>query len=129
MSGTDGIEGTAQWVVDVFDKNCPSRHTHELVSGKWGSLALVALREGTYRFNALRRRVDGVSEKMLSQTLQGLERDGMVVREAQNTIPPHVEYSLTSLGRRVADRLFAIIELLEGEYDEISAARERYDAK
>src|ERR1043165_2031738 len=114
-------------VVDVFDRNCPSRRTMETVAGKWGTLALVALREGTFRFNALRRRVDGVSEKMLSQTLHALERDGMVLREAQSTIPPHVEYSLTSLGARVADRLFALIELLEDEFPEVLAARARYE--
>ena len=115
------------WIVDVFDRNCPSRRTLESVTSKWGTLALVALREGTFRFNALRRKVDGVSEKMLAQTLQSLERDGLVLREAQATIPPHVEYSLTPLGAKAADRVHALIELLEGEFDAVQAAQARYD--
>ncbi|MBB6039095.1 winged helix-turn-helix transcriptional regulator [Phytomonospora endophytica] len=118
---------TRELITDVFDRNCPSRRTMETVTGKWGSLALVALREGTFRFNALRRRVDGVSEKMLSQTLHALERDGLVLREAQSTIPPHVEYSLTPLGARVADQLFGLVDILEGNFGEVLEARVRYD--
>ena len=75
-------------VADVFDRNCPSRSTMTDVAGRWGSLALLALRDGEVRFNALRRRVDGVSDKMLSQTLQSLQRDGMITREVRATIPP-----------------------------------------
>src|SRR5258706_15735152 len=82
-------------ITDVFARACPSRRTLENVAGKWGILALVALLEETYRFNALRRRVDGVSEKMLAQTLHALERDGLDRRDVQTTIPPHVQYSLT----------------------------------
>lgn len=118
---------TQELIADVFDRNCPSRQTVEAVFGKWGILAMVALLEGTFRFNALRRRVDGVSEKMLAQTLHALERDGLVLREAQTTIPPHVEYSLTPLGQRVADKLFAVIEILEGDFGQVKAARARYD--
>src|SRR5687767_14066599 len=104
-----------QLIVAVFARGCSSRSTLEDVASKWGILALVALAEGNYRFNALRRRVDGVSEKMLSQTLQTLERDGLVRREVQTTIPPRVEYSLTKFGSRVAERLAGLIELIEGE--------------
>lgn len=119
-----GVELTA----DVFARHCPSRRTVENVAGKWGILALVALADSAYRFNALRRRVDGVSEKMLAQTLHALERDGLVTREVQATIPPHVEYSLTPLGLRVAERLAGLIELVEAEMPQILAARARYDA-
>jgi DNA-binding HxlR family transcriptional regulator len=115
-------------VADVFARDCPSRRTVEDVAGKWGILALVALAAGPFRFNALRRRVDGVSEKMLAQTLHALERDGMVTREVQATIPPHVEYALTGLGERVAGHLGALIELVEGELPRILAAQARYDA-
>src|SRR5690606_7659717 len=87
---------------DVFAKACPSRGTLEHVTGRWGGLILGALYEGSLRFNELRRRVDGVSEKMLSQTLHALERDGLVHREAQPTNPPRVDYELTPLGREVA---------------------------
>ncbi|MER7110829.1 winged helix-turn-helix transcriptional regulator [Streptomyces sp. NPDC000229] len=112
---------------DVFSRQCPSRGTLEHVTGRWGSLTLGALYEGGCRFNELRRRVDGVSEKMLSQTLHALERDGLVHREAQPTNPPRVDYELTPLGRDVAERLLGLIELVEGRMPEVLAARERYD--
>ena len=114
---------------DVFERECPSRATLEHATGRWGLLALVALLDGTIRFNALRRRVSGISEKMLSQTLQALERDGLVLREARPTIPPHVEYSLTALGRELAAKLLDLIELLEGRMPQVMAAREAYDAR
>ncbi|WP_369251920.1 winged helix-turn-helix transcriptional regulator [Geodermatophilus amargosae] len=84
---------------------------------------LPALHEGGYRFNALRRRVDGVSEKMLSQTLQSLERDGMVTRDVVTAIPPRVEYALTALGRRVAGRLGDLAAVLEDAVPEVERAR------
>ncbi|MEU5596131.1 helix-turn-helix domain-containing protein [Streptomyces sp. NPDC020298] len=113
---------------NVFAKACPSRGTLEHVTGRWGSLTLGALHEGSLRFNELRRRVDGVSEKMLSQTLQALERDGLVHREAQPTNPPRVDYELTPLGREVATRLLDLIHCVEGRMDEVLRARERYEA-
>jgi DNA-binding HxlR family transcriptional regulator len=112
---------------NVFARACPSRGTLEHVTGRWGSLTLGALYESSLRFNELRRRVDGVSEKMLSQTLQALERDGLVHREAQPTNPPRVDYELTPLGREVATRLLDLIHCVEGRMDEVLAARERYD--
>ena len=114
-------------MADVFARNCDSRRTLEHIAGKWGILALAALREGTYRFNALRRRVDGVSEKMLAQTLQTLERDGLVRRDARATIPPYVEYALTPLGERVAGKLMELIDLVEGEVPAVLEAQQRYD--
>ncbi|MFI7503074.1 winged helix-turn-helix transcriptional regulator [Streptomyces sp. NPDC049687] len=112
---------------NVFAKACPSRGTLEHVTGRWGGLTLGALYEGSLRFNELRRRVDGVSEKMLSQTLHALERDGLVHREAQPTNPPRVDYRLTPLGREVAERLLSLIHCVEGRMDDVLAARERYD--
>ncbi|NUS55646.1 MAG: helix-turn-helix transcriptional regulator [Streptomycetaceae bacterium] len=116
-------------IADVFARGCDSRGVLADVSTKWGVLALVALGEGAYRFNALRRRVDGVSEKMLAQTLQTLERDGLVRRAVQATIPPKVEYSLTPLGGQVAERLRGLIDLLEGNLPEMVAAQAAYDAE
>ncbi|WP_030787534.1 winged helix-turn-helix transcriptional regulator [Streptomyces sp. NRRL S-920] len=113
---------------DVFSRQCPSRSTLEHVTGRWGALTLGALYDGTFRFNELRRRVDGVSEKMLSQTLHALERDGLVLRDAQPTNPPRVDYQLTALGREIAERLLALIRCVEGRQDEVLQARERYDA-
>lgn len=73
--------------------------------------------------------MDGVSEKMLAQTLHALERDGLVHREAQPTNPPRVDYELTALGHEVAGRLLALIECVEGRMDEVLASRERYDER
>ncbi|MFD8142703.1 winged helix-turn-helix transcriptional regulator [Streptomyces sp. NPDC059708] len=117
----------ADLAFDVFARACPSRETLEHVTGRWGSLTVGALRDGPRRFNELRRRVEGVSEKMLSQTLHALERDGIVTREAQPTNPPRVDYELTPLGREVADRLFALIQFVEGSMDEVLASRQSYD--
>jgi DNA-binding HxlR family transcriptional regulator len=114
-------------VADVFARNCMSRQALENIASKWGILALAALHDEAYRFNALRRRVDGVSEKMLAQTLQSLERDGMVRREVQTTIPPRVEYSLTPLGKKVAAKLIDLVELVEGEIGQVRQAQAEYD--
>lgn len=116
-------------VHDVFARRCTSREALEHLTGRWGILVLVALAEGTYRFNELRRRVDGVSDKMLSQTLQSLERDGMVLRVVEHTIPPKSEYSLTGLGREAADQLVPLIQWLEGRMPQITRAREQYQGR
>ena len=97
---TERESGRRDLPFDVFARDCPSRGTLEHVTGRWGSLTLGALHEGTFRFNELRRRVDGVSEKMLSQTLHALERDGLVHRDAQPTNPPRVDYTPHPAGPR-----------------------------
>lgn len=114
-------------VADVFARTCPSRRTMETIGSKWGVLALVALLDGAYRFNALRRRVDGISEKMLAQTLHALERDGLVSRDVQAAIPPRVEYALTPLGHQVAVKLGELIELVESRMPDVLRAQARYD--
>ncbi|ALG86560.1 winged helix-turn-helix transcriptional regulator [Gordonia phthalatica] len=114
---------------DVFSRNCSSREILQNVTSRWGLLALVALLDGELRFNALRRRVDGVSERMLSVTLQSLERDGYVHREMLQAIPPRVEYSLTDMGRAVAPQLRGLIDLVEGQVPAVSEARGEYDAR
>ncbi|MCU1685286.1 MAG: hypothetical protein JWQ81_6025 [Amycolatopsis sp.] len=124
---TQWVDEHGKLVFDVFAKACTSRATLEHVTGRWGVLTMVALRDGTLRFNALRRRVDGVSEKMLAQTLQALERDGFVHREAQATIPPRVDYTLTPMGRQTADSLLSLVELVESQMVEVEAAQARYD--
>ncbi|MEU0545705.1 helix-turn-helix domain-containing protein [Nocardia sp. NPDC005978] len=111
---------------DVFARHCASRPVLQDVASRWGVLAMAALREGPYRFSALRRRVDGISERMLSQTLQNLERDGMIHREVQQSIPPVVEYTLTPLGARVAEHLAGLIDLLESNIGEIREAQDSY---
>ncbi|MDF3302589.1 winged helix-turn-helix transcriptional regulator [Streptomyces tropicalis] len=128
MSDTQEHREEPDLPYDVFAKACPSRCTLENVTGRWGALTLGALHEGSLRFNELRRRVDGVSEKMLSQTLHALERDGLVHREAQPTNPPRVDYELTPVGREVAARLLELIHCVEGRMDDVLAARTAYDA-
>ncbi|WP_079086242.1 winged helix-turn-helix transcriptional regulator [Streptomyces silvensis] len=113
---------------NVFARNCPSRTTLEHVTGRWGALTLSALHHSSFRFNELRRRVDGVSEKMLSQTLHALERDGLVHRDAQPTNPPRVDYRLTPLGQEVAERLLSLIRFVEGHQDDVAASQQRYDS-
>ncbi|MDZ7928890.1 MAG: helix-turn-helix domain-containing protein [Rhodococcus sp. (in: high G+C Gram-positive bacteria)] len=122
-------EPTESLEASVFARDCASRQTLQNATSRWGVLALAALTEGDYRFNALRRRVDGVSERMLSQTLQTLERDGLVIRTVLETIPPKVEYSLTPLGREVGARLSDLIELLEGSMPTVLEARAQHDAR
>ena len=119
-------DGTAGF--NVFARACPSRGTLEHVTGRWGSLVLGALCGETLRFNEVRRRIDGISEKMLAQALQALERDGLVIRDARPGNPPHVEYRLTPLGTEAAIRLHALIELLEARTGDVLAARTAYDA-
>jgi DNA-binding HxlR family transcriptional regulator len=110
---------------DVFARHCPSRPVLEHLTGRWGVLTLAALQQGPARFNALRRRVDGVSEKMLAQTLQRLEQDGFVNRTVQAVMPPRVEYSLTELGHGTAVKLLDLIEHLEAHMPEVLASQER----
>jgi DNA-binding HxlR family transcriptional regulator len=92
---------------------CPSREVLKHVTSRWGVLVLLALEGGTHRFSELRRAIGGVSERMLAQTLQWLEGDGLVDRVAFEVVPPHVEYSLTPLGREAAERVRALADWIE----------------
>lgn len=112
---------------DVNRRMCPSRLVLEHVTSRWGVLILAALLERPYRFSELRRAVDGVSEKMLAQTLQTLERDGFVHRDAKQVIPPRVDYSLTDLGREAAEQVWALARWTEQRLDAVFTAREAYD--
>jgi DNA-binding HxlR family transcriptional regulator len=120
---------SAELVANVFKRACTSRAALEDVTGKWASLALMALGEGSHRFGELRRQVDGVSEKMLSQTLRALERDGLVTRTVVSVLPPRVDYALTDLGVPIATALRSIADTLESAVPDIAAARERYDSQ
>lgn len=108
---------------DLFSERCPSREVLRHVTGRWGVLLLVALMDGSQRFGELRRRVGGISEKMLAQTLQWLEQDGFVQRIAHPVVPPHVEYRLTPLGEEVGRKVGALAEWIEGNMAGIQAAR------
>jgi DNA-binding HxlR family transcriptional regulator len=93
------------------------------VTSRWGVLVLVALMAGTYRFSELRRKIGGVSEKMLAQTLQALEADGFVLRTACPVVPPHVEYSLTRMGQEVAREVESLADWIEGNLYRIMEQR------
>jgi DNA-binding HxlR family transcriptional regulator len=108
---------------ELFSAACPSRGVLQHVTSRWGVLLLVALMGGTHRFSDLRRKVGGVSEKMLAQTLRWLESDGFVHREARPTVPPYVEYRLTPLGREVGERVEALADWIEVKMPEIMEAR------
>jgi DNA-binding HxlR family transcriptional regulator len=112
---------------DVNRAGCPSRVILEHVTSRWGVLVLAALLERSYRFSELRRHVDGVSEKMLAQTLQALERDGFVLRDAKPVIPPRVDYSLTPLGEEAASRVAGLARWVEHKVPDVQAARAAYD--
>ncbi|GGZ13797.1 winged helix-turn-helix transcriptional regulator [Streptomyces nitrosporeus] len=112
---------------DVNRQNCPSRLVLEHVTSRWGVLVLAVLMERSYRFSELRRAVGGVSEKMLAQTLQTLERDGFVDRDAKPVIPPRVDYALTPLGREAAGQVRALARWSEQRLDAVEAARAAYD--
>ncbi|MEV7974295.1 helix-turn-helix domain-containing protein [Cellulomonas sp. NPDC089187] len=93
----------------VLQQGCPSRTVLDHISSKWGVLVLVALAERGQRWGELRRSVEGISEKMLASILRTLEQDGLVHREAQPTIPPRVDYSLTTLGEELATVLLPLV--------------------
>jgi DNA-binding HxlR family transcriptional regulator len=93
----------------IFPAGCPSRTVLDHITSKWGVLILLALSEGGQRWSELRRRAEGVSEKMLAQTLKTLERDGLVSRKAQPVIPPRVDYSLTERGYELSALLVPLV--------------------
>ncbi|MET9481833.1 helix-turn-helix domain-containing protein [Streptomyces sp. NPDC006638] len=112
---------------NVNEPMCGSRLVLEHVTSRWGVLVLANLLERSYRFSELRRAVGGVSEKMLAQTLQTLERDGFVHRDAKPVIPPRVDYSLTDLGREAAEQVWGLARWTERRLGDVEAARETYD--
>jgi DNA-binding HxlR family transcriptional regulator len=108
---------------ELFSVACPSRKVLQNVTSRWGVMVLVALMSGTYRFSDLRRKIGGVSEKMLAQTLQSLEADGFVLRTARPVVPPHVEYSLTRMGQEVAREVESLADWIEGNLYRIMERR------
>ncbi|MDL5203161.1 helix-turn-helix domain-containing protein [Streptomyces sp. ALI-76-A] len=108
---------------------CPHRLILEHVTSRWGVLVLIKLLDHPYRFSELRRAIGRVSEKMLTQTLQTLERDGMVHRDAKPVIPPRVDYSLTDLGREAAEQVRGLALWTDERMGRVLEAREAYDAR
>ncbi len=113
----------------AFPADCPSRTVLEVLANKWALYVLAALRDRPCRFNELRRALDGVTQKMLTQTLRALERDGLVRREVYPTAPLRVEYSLTDLGVGAGKLTSAIGDWSKQHAREILAARSDYDQR
>ncbi|ADO43941.1 winged helix-turn-helix transcriptional regulator [Ketogulonicigenium vulgare] len=115
--------GEDMLAADVLSSKCPSRRVLSHLTSRWGVLVMVALMlDGQQRFSTLRRRVDGVSERMLAQTLQALEADGIVQRIDFKTVPPHVEYVLTPIGHEAAEKVTALAGWAEDNLDRLLAA-------
>ncbi len=112
---------------DVYLRACPCRDILDLVASKWTSLIIGSLEEGPHRFGQLMRAVDGITQKVLTQTLRKLERDGLVRRRVVPARPPQVEYSLTPLGLTVTAPLAALRTWSEEHFDGIEAARLAFD--
>ncbi|MCJ2086445.1 helix-turn-helix transcriptional regulator [Methylobacterium sp. E-005] len=113
---------------NAYASACPTRMVLDRVADKWAVLVLGLLTDGPVRFNQLRRAIDGLSQKMLSQTLKSLERDGLVSRRAVATVPVTVEYSITPLGRTLAATVDALRVWAETHIEEVLTSQERYDA-
>lgn len=108
---------------DLMAPDCPSRPVIQHLTSRWGTLVMVALALGPHRFAELRRRIRGISERMLAQTLQELEADGFVLRVAQAVVPPRVDYSLTPLGQDAAIHVVALAGWVEENLPKVMAAR------
>lgn len=113
---------------DVFVPDCPSRAVLKRITSSWGLLVLVALQGGTRRFSELRRRVNGVSERMLAQTLQQLEAHQLVTRYSLPVVPPHVEYSLTPLGEQAAAKVEDLVEWIQANIGVLMPAEAQAEA-
>jgi DNA-binding HxlR family transcriptional regulator len=109
----------------VLNPDCGSREVLDRIADKWTALIIRVLADGTKRHNELRRAIEGVSQKMLTQTLRSLENDGLVTRKVYPVVPPMVEYSLTPLGRSLTEPLGAICRWAEKHLPELQAARAR----
>ncbi len=112
--------------LDPFDPDCPTRQILDRIADKWTVLIVVALQTGAKRFGELRREVGGISQKMLTQTLRSLERDGLVLRRVKPSSPVSVVYELTQLGRSLVPALAGLTDWAVGAMPEIEGARSHY---
>ena len=114
---------------NVYNERCPTRMALDRIADKWTVLVIGALENKAKRFGELRREIGGVSQKMLTQTLRGLERDGLVTRMVYASVPPKVEYSLTELGRTLVRILEAIRKWSEKNIEDVLKSRDVYDSR
>ena len=114
---------------DAYRRGCPCRDVLDLLANRWTALVMGRLADGPQRFGELRRAVDGITQKVLTQNLRRLERDGLISRTVYATTPPSVSYALTDLGRDVAGHLVALRSWSERRLVDIQRAREAYDTR
>lgn len=114
---------------NVMTATCPSRTSLARIANKWTAMIVIALGKERMRFGDLRATVQGISGKVLTETLRDLERDGLVARQAYAEMPPRVEYELTALGRTLHAPLQALGTWAETNIEHVMAARESYDAQ
>jgi DNA-binding HxlR family transcriptional regulator len=114
---------------DVYEKNCPSRQVLDRIGDTWSVLIVGSLKDGSLRYTELAQRIPGVSPKMLTQTLRGLERDGLVSRTVHAVVPPRVDYALTTLGRSLLGLCEALTDWAETHMGDVFGAREAYDSR
>ena len=112
-----------------YSADCPTRQLLDRIGDRWTVLTLGALEDGPQRYGTIAHRVEGVSQKMLTQTLRALERDGLATRTVFPEIPPHVEYELTPLGRSLRTVLTSLEDWSTGHMRDVMAARDAYDAR
>ncbi len=111
-----------------YARDCPTREVLDRVGDRWSVLIIGILGEGSWRFTELHRQIEGISQKMLTQTLRGLERDGLVLRTVHPVVPPRVDYELTALGRTLIEPLHALDTWARAHIVAVLDARESYDA-
>jgi DNA-binding HxlR family transcriptional regulator len=112
---------------DPYDANCPTRRILDRIGDRWTVLIIGVLGDGPARFSELRRRIDGISQKMLTQTLRGLERDGLVLRTVYPEVPVRVEYALTDAGQTLLDPLAALHAWAVEHLADVSSSQQAYD--
>jgi DNA-binding HxlR family transcriptional regulator len=112
---------------DIYDRNCPSRQVLDRIGDTWSVLVVVSLTKGPRRYTELARRIDGVSPKMLTQTLRALERDGLISRTVHAVVPPRVDYALTALGESLLQLVGALESWAQTHMGDVLAARSSYD--
>lgn len=114
---------------DVYAADCPTRRVLDLIGDKWSVLIIGMLEDGPKRFSQLQRSIGGISQKMLTQKLRSLERDGIISRTLYPEVPPRVDYELTPLGETLCAPIEAVRRWAEQHIDEVVAAQNQYDAR
>ena len=122
-------EAASEPIVVGQPTSCRAREVLQRVGDKWSMLVIDLLGQGTKRFTELHRAIDGITARMLTVTLRGLERDGIVTRTIHPVIPPRVEYALTPMGRTLLDTVGELVSWADSHLPEIEAARAAYDAR